>query len=148
MSREADFVTRMEADATLMATLTGGVYSYASLGRDGLTRDAVAGAFDANGFLKPMAVVKQGANTPDNQVVDFDSQDVTAVQVVEIWLYEDEGYTNIDAAMTRLFALFFGYQFGDTWELELIGGIDRQTEQGQLLGSSMSRQDWAVHSLM
>jgi hypothetical protein len=139
----------MVADVTLMNILTGGVYAYASLGRDGLTRDAVSAAFDATtGFLKPLAVVKQRAAVPDGQVVDFGSQDASAVQIVEIWLYEDSSFSNIDAAMSRLFELFYGYQFSDTWELELVGGLDRQVEQGQLLGASMSRMDWQVISVM
>jgi hypothetical protein len=50
--------------------------------------------------------------------------------------------------MSRLFYLFFGYQFVDTWELALIGGLDRQNDTGQLSGASMARMDWQVNSLM
>lgn len=148
MSREDDFRTRMIADSTLMVTLTGGVFTYASLGRDGLTQDAFPAVFDAQGFVKPCAIVKQRANTPDEQAVDTLEQVASAVQIVEIWLYEDSGYVNIDTAMSRLFTLFFGYQFADTWELALVGGLDRQIDQGQLNGASMARQDWQVNSLV
>jgi hypothetical protein len=139
----------MIADATLLATLTGGVFTYASLGREGLTRESLAAAFDATTkLLKPCAVVKQRTNTPDGAAVDMTDPMASAVQIVEIWLYQDTGYTSIDAATTRLFDLFFGYQFADSWELALIGGLDRQNDTGQLSGASMARMDWQVNSLM
>jgi hypothetical protein len=57
--------TLIEANAPIMAILTGGVYAYGALGIAGLTRESVAAAFDANGFLKPCLIVKQRAAVPD-----------------------------------------------------------------------------------
>lgn len=148
MSRETDFETRMEADATLMAILTGGVYAYGSLGREGLTRESIPGAFDTNGYLKPCAIVKMRPLVPDGWIHDPDSQDTSARQVIEIWLYDDTDYTSIDAALARLYTLFQAYQFGDTFPLDWDGTpIPRGREEGALKGSSMARQDWLVHDI-
>ena len=61
MSRETDFETRMEADATLAAILTGGVYTSGAVGELGITRETTSAAFDSNGYLKPCALVRQCA---------------------------------------------------------------------------------------
>lgn len=144
MSRESDFYTRMIANAPLMAILTGGVYTSHSIGRDGITRDSAPGAFDVNGYLKPSALVKQRGIVPDGQVMDTVAQIATARQVVEIWLYEDTGYTNIDAAREAIWRLFFGRKFSDSFAPELINVLDREIEPGQLSGASMTRLDWLV----
>ena len=142
MSREADFQTRMEADSTLMATLTGGVFISGELGREGITRTSAPTAFDSNGYLKPCALVRQRALTPDLQVVDQIEQVSSATQVIEIYVYQDSGYTSIDTALGRLYTLFFGYQFSDSFPLEWIGTLDRERDGGALDGASMARQEW------
>lgn len=144
MSREDDFATRMAADSTLMTTLTGGVYKSGTVGREGITRDTAAGTFDANGYLKPAALVKQRDLIPDNQVNDQIAGVASAAQVVEIWIYEDSGYTNIDTALARLFVLFHGHSLTGAFPAEWAGTIDRQRDEGALKGASMARQDWLI----
>lgn len=147
MSREADFKARMIADTTLMAILTGSVYTSADVGRDGITRTSAPDAFDTNGFLQPAALVKQRGNVPDYQAVDPMEQIVSAAQVVEIWLYQDTNYDQIDAAMTRLYTLFQGYRFSDTFEIELVNELNREQDEGALAGASLGRMDFAVYSI-
>lgn len=145
MSRETDFETRMEADVTIMAILTGGVHAYGSLGPQGITRETVPAAFDANGYLKPCCIVKQRAAVPDGAVDDFQTQEASARQVVELWYYQDSGYTSIDAALPRSKVLFHGYRFSDTFPIEWAGTpIPRGRDEGSLNGRSMARQDWLV----
>lgn len=148
MSRETDFETRMEADASLMAILTGGVYAAGSLGLLGITRETVPAAFDANGYLKPCALVRQRPLIPDLQVIDQIAQVASATQVVEIYVYEDSGYTNIDSALGRLYTLFYGYQFSDSFPVEWLGTLDRERDQGALPGASMARQEWLVANVI
>ena len=147
MSREADFKTHMEADATLMALLTGGVFTSAGVGRDGITRTSAAAAFDGSGYLKPCALVKQRGLIPDLEVNDQEAGVASATQVIEIWLYEDTGYISIDAALNRLFVLFHGYSFTDTFPVEWITTLDREVDEGALNGASMARQDWLTSSI-
>lgn len=148
MSREANFKTRMDADAPLLAILTGGVYVSGSLGLLGITRETTPSAFDANGYLKPCALVRQRPHIPDLQVVDFTAQVASATQVVEIYVYEDSGYTNIDSALSRLYTLFYGYQFSDSFPVEWLGTLDRERDQGALNGASMARQEWLIANVI
>lgn len=141
MSREGDFKTRMAADTALMAILTGGVFASGDVGRDGLTRADIAGT---DGWIRPAALVRERALVPDGWVHDQDAQDASARQVVEIWLYEDSGYTSIDAALARLYTLFQGHQFASAFPAEWAGTINRERDEGALLGASLARQDWLV----
>lgn len=144
MSREADFKARMIADTTLMAILDGGVFTSEDVGRDGITRTSAPDAFDANGFLQPAALVKQRGNVPDNQVVDQMAQIRSATQVIEIYLYQDSGYDQVDLARARLYVLFEGYAFSNTFPAEWVNTIDRQQDEGALSGASLARIDFLV----
>lgn len=144
MSIETDFQDRMEADATLMAILTGGVYVSGELGPLGINRTDAPGAFDGNGYLLPCALVRERPLVPDLEVNDYLEQVASATQVVEIYIYQDRGYSSIDAALDRLFVLFFGYQFNGTFPLEWLGTLNRERDQGALDGKSMARMEWLV----
>ena len=110
MAREDAIAAVLNADATLLATLTGGVYARGALGRAGLTRETAAAAFDGTtGYLLPCAVVVERAEVPDGNVQDQDAQIASAAQIVEVYVYEDAGYTNIDTALDRIYALLQGY---------------------------------------
>ena len=150
MTRETDFETRMEADATLMAILTGGVYVAGALGQGGINRTDTPTAFDSTtGYLKPCALVRQRALVADLQVNDQIAQVASATQVVEIYVYQDgPAYTSIDSALSRLFTLFFGHQFNDSFPAEWIGTLDRERDQGALNGASMARQEWLIANVI
>jgi hypothetical protein len=134
----------MEADTTLMAILTGGVYTSAGVGRDGITRTSAEDAFDTNGFLQPAALVKQRGNVPDNQVVDQMEQHRSATQVTEIYVYQDTGFDQIDLALARLYVLFEGYTFSGAFPAEWVNTIDREQDEGALQGASLARIDFLV----
>lgn len=146
MARETDFANRMEADATLMLILTGGVYESGEVGLEGITREATPGAF-SSGYLRPCALVKQRATVPDGIIEDDIDQDTSVRQVVEIWLYDDRSFTSIDAAANRIFTLFQGWQPSDAFPVKLINWIDRQRDQGALAGASLARLDFEVFSV-
>lgn len=145
-SRENLFATRMEADSTLMAILTGGVYESGEVGVEGITRESTPAAF-SSGYLLPCALVRQRSLVPDNIVYDEIEQDTSLRQVVEIWLYEDSGYTNLDLATARLFTLFQGYQFSDSFPAQLINQIDRARDEGALKGRSLARMEFEIYSI-
>lgn len=146
MTRENDFATRMIADTTLIAILTGGVYQSGLVGLEGITRETTPAAF-SSGYLRPCALVKQRGNVFTGEVEDYTDLSAAARQVVEVWLYEDRGYTAIDAAAARIYALFQGYQFGGTFDIRLANVIDRQRDAGSLNGASLARLDWQVDSI-
>lgn len=150
MSREGDFKTRMAGSAPLMAVLTGGVYTREETGREGIVRGQAAtdDAFDAvTGFLKPCALIKQRDLVPDGVLRDEETQIASAVQVIEVYLYQDTGYTSIDAALPLLVTLFMGHRFSDTFPVEWINLIDREQEEGALKGASLARVDFLVRTV-
>lgn len=146
MSRESEVATRLAADATLLATLTGGVHQYSAVGLNGITRETVPAAFSAGGFLLPVGLVKQRGLVPDGQLQDEIAQKISARQVVEVWFYADSGagWSAIDTAMARVFTLLYGYTLPATFPLQLAGVLDRTRDEGALKGACMSRQDWLV----
>lgn len=160
MSREADFALRMATDVPLMAILLGDVWTPSGYilppamevghiaGPLGISRGATPEAFDADGYLQPCALVKQAGEIPDGNVKDYDAQLLSINQRVEIWLYQDQGYDAIDAAASRLFVLFQGHQFDDTYEIYLANNLDRQRDNGALDGAAFRKLDWVVPSIM
>lgn len=148
MSRETDFSTRIEANAPIVAILTGGVYVYGALPPEGITRETVTAAFDANGYLKPMVVVKMRPLVSDGAVDDLQEQEASTRQVVELWIYQDRLYDKIDSVLPLLKALFHGYKFTDSFPVEWDGTpITRGRDEGTLRGASMARQDWLVSNV-
>jgi hypothetical protein len=147
VSKESEIAARLSGDVTLMATLTGGVYVSGTVGIDGITRDATPAAF-SGGYLLPCALVKQRGNIPDGQVSDETAQIDSAIQIVEVWYYQDSGYTAIDTAMERARVLLRGYSLTNSFPLTLANVIDRQRDDGALHGASLARQDWQVNFIL
>lgn len=147
MAREDDFKTIMAADATLVAILTGGVYTSGVVGLEGITRDTVPAAF-SGGYLLPCALVRQRGNIPTGDVEDYNDQTTSASQIVEIWLYQDRNYTQIDLAAARLYVLFQGRVMNDSFEIRLANDLDRQRDEGSLDGASLRRLDWQVVNII
>lgn len=150
MSRENDFYELLTGNATLLATLTGGVFTTEGVGIDGITRDTAPAAFAASGFLKPCALVHERSLVPDGVARDSLALTFTARQIVEVYLYCDsaDGYTPIDTAKARVIRLLMGHQFSDSFELELVNVVTRLREPaGPLSGASVERLDWVVDSV-
>lgn len=147
MSRESDFYGVASEDDTLVAILTGGIYTVESLGLEGISRAGTPDAFNENGFLLPTALIRQRERVTDDIVNDIDENVVSVTQAVEIYIYDDTGYTNIDAALARLYTLFQGYVFSDSFPVEWLGTLDRQRDFAALGGACLARQDWIVYSI-
>lgn len=150
MSFESEVAAILDADATLDAWLTGGVYVSATVGPLGISRDTTPTAFDSNGYLKPAALVRQRNKVPTGDVLDFDAKIESARQVVEVWLYADTGagYSTLDTAAARVRSLLMGRQLTDSFELRLTLWIDRQRDEGALKGAAMERLDFQVDFVM
>lgn len=91
--------TTLEADSTLMALLTGGVFDSEDVFREGV--DEPEAPRESNGVtIKPFASIRWGGANPTGPVlVDAEAQSV------EIYCYQHSGYTTIEAALTRIKAL-------------------------------------------
>ena len=95
-------VAVLEGDATLLATLTGGIYD-----RRGINRTLTPDAYDMTTLaLKPCAVVTTGTSLQTDAGGERDSTPFEQ-QFFQVWLYEEEGnaYAAIDVAADRVKAL-------------------------------------------
>ena len=147
MSREADFYAVLNADATLLATLTGGVWKRESTGVEGITRATASTAFDSNGYLRPCALIAERATVPDGVVKDLMAQKVSTRAVVEIYLFADNatGYATLDAAADRVYTLLQGRQLSASFEIELVNVVGRWREVGGSLANAIAtRLDFLV----
>lgn len=154
MNVESVVVAALKADTGtggLAALLAGGVYSFAETGRLGISRASTPDAFDADGLLRPCAVVKARGAVPDGGADDDGAQVASYRQVVEVWLYADGDAAPdvIDAAARRAFGVLHGKMIGDSkviahWAGNYFGG----ERDASLDNALMLRCDFAVRALV
>lgn len=89
--------TLLSGDATLMATLTGGLHRTDEVGE--ISRQTTPAAFDANGEILPCALLRFSTITPAGPYVH------SARLMFSLCLYEPKGYQNVDAARERAYVL-------------------------------------------
>ncbi len=132
MSVEATIKTVLEADATLLALATGGIYSFDETGRRGIARGvtAVADAFDSSGIVQPSILVSERQITPDLSLQDNSNQYMSARQVCEVYCYADEDYGTIEAMRDRVYVLIHAKQLSGMFRCEWAGTVrgPRDTE--------------------
>lgn len=96
----------LDGDATLSATLTGGVYYVRSDDKAPINEDDTAGAYEevpgSNGVkrLLPCAVI-----TPSNGPDPVNETGSDRIEWYRIGVYEREGYANCEAALDRIHTL-------------------------------------------
>lgn len=115
--------TVLEGDTTLLATATGGVYDYTETGRLGIHRKNTntATAFDANGIIKPCILIRKRSEIPDGELMDVNSQYMSARAIFEIWFYADNAYTDIDTMISRVYVLLNATQVTGTFRVDWMG---------------------------
>jgi hypothetical protein len=120
----------LEGDTTLMATLTGGVY-----GEAGISRQATPGAFDANGEVKPCALLAMEAEDPAGPFPTSSRAFVT------VYFYARAGYAEIDAALDRVYALLHRQRVSNegVWDMRHAGDVRDQQDPALGCAMSMSR---------
>lgn len=143
MTTLATLKTVLEADATLLATATGGVWSFDETGRLGLNRsNAAAAAAFTSGIIKPCVFLRAVTDTPFGDIADDAAQVVSMREVVSVMFYQDGGFTTIETMMARVFTLLHGKQFTGTFVCR------HALDSGQLydtdLDASVRRSDYAV----
>lgn len=94
----------LESSIPLAALATGGIYSTDTIGRLGITRANLPGAF-TNGLIKPTIVVRERSSTPTGEITDEANQVISMRTVVEIWLYQDTGYATIQSMKQLVYNL-------------------------------------------
>jgi hypothetical protein len=147
MSNQSDIKTLLAADTTLAATATGGIYMWSESNRLGISRETVPAAFDSTtGLIKPCVLVKGRGQRPDGGIADDTAQEVSTVEVVEVWFYEDTGYTNIETMRARVFGLLHG-KYVSSHIVRWVGDPLAQMRDEVMGNVSIERSDYEVRSI-
>lgn len=105
--------TILEADATLLALATGGVWDWNETGRMGINRSnsATSAAFTA-GIIKPCLMLKLRSSVAFGDIADDVERVTGARDMLEVWAYQDSGYSTIQSMLARVYTLLQGKQLG------------------------------------
>ena len=135
----------LEADATLLATATGGVWDYDETGRMGINRTTTKAAFDSDKRIKPCVLLKTRDRVPDGALADDASQLLSYRQILEVWLYEDTGYANIDTMADRVYVLLHGKRISGTFHVAWTGDL-RPGQRDLDLDANLQRADYLIRA--
>lgn len=115
---EAEIRAFLLLDTTLMAMLTGGVYAWSESAPNGINIYDTPSAYDANGILRPCAIVKAPEESAWGSIADKKVRSVSGR--LEIYIY-DEGRnsrsTTVTPAYERIVTLL------DAESLQSVGRI-------------------------
>lgn len=139
MSTLSAIKVALKADATLVGIATGGIWDLDQAGRLGLNRSTTPAAFDQDGRMKPSVLLKVRSTRPEGLA---DGKYTTTREVLEVWFYEDAGYTSIETMRERVFALLQAKQLAGTFQVRWAGDVcgQRDTE----LDASVERSEYSV----
>ena len=140
MSAIGAIKTVLEADATLLATATGGVWDYDETDRQGLSRTTAPGAFDASKNIKPCVLLKLRSSIPDGQLADSAGQVASVRETIEVWLYQDRGYTAIETMGLRIYALLHEQRLPGTFLVSWQGALRAGRDIG--IDANIERNDY------
>lgn len=127
-------------DAELVGTLTGGLYD----GRNTqeITRQATPAAFDEWGELLPCALVRAESQTPWGPL-----HDGSRLYFV-VWLYAQSGYSALEAARDRIYALLHRQQLNTSEGIfEVRHGNDLTGLEAQDIPAAMEISRYYVTAL-
>lgn len=109
----ANAKTILEADATLLALATGGIWDWDETGRMGINRsNAATSAAFTNGIIKPCLLLKLRSSVPFGGIADDASRIASARDMLEVWAYQDSGYATIKSMLARVYTDLQGQQLG------------------------------------
>ena len=119
MSLSDDVKTVLEADATLMALLTGGVHNDV----EEISRQNTASAFDSNNEILPCALIKLGVEIPRGPYIH------SVQSPLVIYFYQRQGFDVIAPAMVRVYGLLHDQKIGSaTWRVEFDSETSNQRD--------------------
>lgn len=126
----------LSTDATLMGTLTGGLYAAGTVGE--ISRQTTPDAFDDNGEIEPCGLVRFETETP------WGVHDHSARLYFTVMLYERVGASAIDEARARMYALLHRQVVvpdgdGACWEVRHAGDTLDQEDTALGCGLGVSR---------
>lgn len=135
----------LEADATLLATATGGVWDFDESGRMGIGRTNTPAAFDqTTEVIKPCVLIKLRSSVPDYILADDSNQYVSLREMLEVWFYQDTTFTAIETMRSRVYVLLHAKQFGGAFMSYWQGDVRNQRDIE--LDANVERSDYLVRA--
>ena len=132
----------LEADATLLALATGGVWDWNETGRMGINRTNTAAAFTSTGIIKPCILLKLRSSVPFGDIADDSAQVISLREMLEIWLYADNTFTAIESMRARVFTLLHGKQLTGTFVCRWAQDVYAQRDVE--MDAFVERSDYAI----
>ena len=109
MSAYDSIFAALQGDAQLSAILTGGIYDGAEV--SDISRQATPAAYDEYSELKPCAILKPESQAPAGPHPDG------ARLFVTLWLYQQLGGVQIDAARERAYRVLHRQTLDGMWDV-------------------------------
>lgn len=109
MTAFAAIFAALQGDSALGAILSGGLYDGVAV--DDISRQATPAAYDAWGEMLPCAILKPESQAPTGPHHDG------ARLFVTLWLYQQRGAAEIDAARERAYQVLHRAQLAGMWEV-------------------------------
>lgn len=131
MSAYAAILQALQSDATLTGLLPGGLYD--GIAVQDISRQATPDAYNEWGELQPAGILKPESQAPRGPHPDG------ARLFVTLWLYQQNGAAEIDAARERAYAVLHRTQLAGMWEVVHANDILGAEVQGLDLPVIMSR---------
>lgn len=130
MSVRSALAALLAADSTLLAILTGGIHTATEI-----SRQATPDAFDSNGEVLPCALLSVEADDAAGPL-HYSSRMFVAIR-----FYERDGYTAIDAALARVYALLHRQRVSGegVFEIRHTGDVRDQRDAALDCAMGMSR---------
>lgn len=106
--------TILEADTgNLVALATGGIWDWDETGRMGINRsNAATSAAFTNGIIKPCLLLKLRSSVPFGDIADDAAAITGGRDMLEVWAYQDSGYSTIRSMLDRVYTLLQGKTLG------------------------------------
>lgn len=109
MSAFAAILAALQGDSALAAILTGGLYDGVAV--QDISRQATPNAFDEWAEMKPCGILKPESQSPTGPHPDG------ARLFVALWLYQQRGAAEIDAARERAYRVLHRAKLAGMWDV-------------------------------
>lgn len=144
---EMMITTYLKSDAPLVADTPGGIYAYTSLGRVGITQEEMPEAYDSDGYVLPLLVVKARAPVPLVGMGDEIEKRTAQLQFIECWMYQWVGYDRIEVIDNHLYRLLQYHKFNGSTPFAWNYSTGPIQDVGSLNGASLVMKDFMIRSV-
>jgi len=136
-----------EDEGGVATLLTGGIYTKADTGPDGINQVSTPDAFDEDTLLLlPSALICARGQIPTG-VRNRAAQYTSTRQVVEIYLYNHSSYAVLYQARTRIYKLLQDQRFTSVYGCHLVNQIDDERAE-ELDNATLIRADYQIVSFL